>query len=115
MVLTWRKRRAFPGTGDQEPRSGRTPWLSAAVEGERDLQEARSQGRTGEGGGFQGMVSRVRGSACLPCVFFFPSPLDSPLSFWRNQPSSLRSNKGSESATTPLLNEFLRPRSSTST
>jgi hypothetical protein len=77
MALTWKKRRAFPSTADQEPRSGRTPWFSAAAEGERDLQtRLRGRGGTREGGGSRGMVSRVRGSS----VFFFPSPFVSGIS-----------------------------------
>jgi hypothetical protein len=61
MALTWKKRRAFPSTADQEPRSGRTPWFSAAAEGERDLQ-TRLRGRGGR--------EREEGPEewCLACV-----------------------------------------------
>jgi hypothetical protein len=65
-------------TGDQEPQSGRTPWLSAAAKGERDLQTRLQGGREREG--FEEWRLACVDLSARPSAFFpLPFPSISPL------------------------------------
>jgi hypothetical protein len=65
-------------TGDQEPQSGRTPWLSAAAKGERDLQTRLQGGREMEGFK-EWRLACVDLPACPSA--FFPFPLPFPFTY----------------------------------